>query len=316
MRRMLGWTAILAVGLYLLSGLYIVRGNEKAAVRRFGRLVAPLKPSGLHYDWPAPFTRIDRINFAAVRTATVGSGPESDLTTSLGQPTPTSRTLLTGDQNLLRVRAQVLYQPSEEEIDDYLFAQSKPDVRLTQLAEAVLVELISRSGVDFAHVLGLTDLNQALSTRLRLAVAEQRLGVEIEQAMIELVEPPVRVKAEFLDVSNARAEQERGLQEARTWAEQKLSQAGSEQQRLLAAAEADKGARVAAAQGSADRFRKLVGQIREEADRLDSDYVQVRQLTVQRMSWQTLTELWPKVRKKTIIDGDGPVDVSVFPKGP
>lgn len=316
MKHGLRWIVFLAIALYLASGFYIVRGNEKAAVRRCGRLITPLKSSGLHYDWPAPFTRLDRINLAAVRTVTIGSEAEPELSTPLGQSLSSSRPLLTGDQNLLRVQAQVLYRPSEAQIGDYLFSQWNSEDRLKALAEAVLVELVSRSGVDFAHVSGLSDLNHQLTQRLRAGVAEQRFGLEIEQAMIEFVEPPVRVKAEFLDVSNARAEQAQTIQEARTWSEQNVSQANSEQLRLLAAAEADRGARLAAAQGSADRFRKLVSQIREESTRLNTDYTQVRQLTVQRMSWQTLTELWPKLRKKTIIDGNGPVDVSVFPNGP
>lgn len=305
----------LVLAVYLLTGIYIVGGNEKAAVRRFGRLMLPLKSSGLHYDWPPPFTKIDRINFAAVRTVTVGGVSKSTSEISLG-PQTTSRALLTGDQNLLQVRAQVLYRPSEEKIEDYLFAQTSPAARLTDLAEAILVELISHSGVDFAHAQGLAELNEQLTRRLRTLAKNQRLGLEIEQAVIEQVDPPLRVKAEFLDVSNARAEQARNIQEARTWAEQKVSQAASDRQRTEDAAEADRRARIAAAQGSADRFEKLVVQMRTEADRLGSEYAQIRRLAVQRMSWQTLAEIWPKVRKKTIVDPNGPVDVSVFPKSP
>ena len=46
---------------YLATGMFIVRGNEQALVRRFGRAVLPLKDSGLHYDLPWPLARIDRI---------------------------------------------------------------------------------------------------------------------------------------------------------------------------------------------------------------------------------------------------------------
>ncbi len=304
----------LVLSVYALTGFYSVPGNEKAVVRRFGRLVEPPRPSGLHYDWPMPFAKIDRLNFAAVQTVTV-EGTAAPGAPQLGSQTASSRALLTGDQNLLQVRAQVLYRPSEVHIRDFLFAQPSPNERLSDLAEAVLVDLISQSGVDFAHVRGLSELNERLTSRLRLAAEEQRLGLEIEQAVIEHVEPPVRVKAEFLDVSNARAEQARNIQDARTFAEQRASQANSERQRLLDNAEADRRSRVAAAQGSADRFRHLVAQMHEEADHQGRDYTQVRQLMVQRMSWKTLRDIWPKVRKKTVIDGDGPVDVGVFPQG-
>lgn len=304
------------VGLYALSGFYSIPGNEKGVVRRFGRLVLPLQPSGLHYDWPYPFAKVDRINFAAVQTVTIGQVPTDESTVSLGSPVPTSRALLTGDQNLLQIRAQVLYRPSETDIDDYLFSQTNSEMCLKTLAEAELVGLISRSGVDFAHVRGLSELNERLTSRLRAAVIEQRLGIEIEQAVIEQVEPPLRVKAEFLDVSNARAEQARSIQEARTWAEQQESQAKSEQQRLRDDAVADRLSRVAAAEGSADRFRHLVAQLHAESQRLNTEYAAARGLLIQRMSWQTLAEIWPKIQKKTIVDAHGPVDVGVFPKRP
>jgi membrane protease subunit HflK len=312
--RICGRLLLLAVGVYALTGFYIVQGNEKAVVRRCGRVVTPLMPSGLHWDWPYPFTKIDRINFAAVETMTVG-GAASQSTDSL-LSTKAAPAWLTGDQNLLQVRAQVIYRPAEEQVADYLFAQSRAADRLAQLTEALLMELLAHSGVDFAHVRGLSELNEKLTQRLRRAVAEQRLGLDIEQAVLEQVEPPLRVKAEFLDVSNARAEQARSIQDARTWAEQKLSQANSERQRNLDNAEADRQSRTAAAHGSADRFRKLVAQMRTEAERQGNDYAQVRQLTVQRLSWQTLTEVWPKIRKKTIVDSTGPVDLGVFPKSP
>ena len=304
-----------ALCVWLLTGFYIVGGNEKAIVRRFGRQVAPLRMSGLHYDWPAPFTRIDRVNFAAVRTVVVGPSSLTSPGTGI-DPARQPRTLLTGDQNLLQVRAQVQYRPSEAQIGEFLFGQVSADRTLAQLAESTLLELIARSGVDSAHASGIGELNELWTTRLRSAVSGHRLGLEIERAVIEQVDPPTRVKADFLDVSNARAEQARGVQEARTGAEQRISQARSEGQRQIESAEADRRSRVAAAEGAADRFRTLVAQMQTEAERQGTGYADVRRLMVQRLAWQTLAEVWPKVRKKTIVDASGPVDISIFPKTP
>jgi membrane protease subunit HflK len=310
-RRPLSLLAI-ALAIYALTGFYVVGGNEKGAVRRFGKFIAPLKTSGLHYDWPYPFRQLDRINFAAVRTLNVGASAASPEDRPLGED-GSPRAFLTGDQNLLHVRAQVLYRPSEAHIEEFLFAQSAPEPRLQALGEAVLVDLLARSGVDFAHVRGLAELNDRLTSRLRTAAAEQQLGIEIEQAVLEQVDPPLRVKAEFLDVSNARAEQARTLQEARTWEEQKLAHTQAECQRITNNALAESRTQIAVAEGSADRFRRLVSQMQAEAERTGGDYDQVRQLTVQRLSWRTLAEIWPKVRKKSIVDAGGPVDLSVWP---
>lgn len=316
MSRWLPRIAAIALGAYALSGFYVVRGNEKAAVRRFGRLDDTLRSSGLHFDWPYPFAKMDRINFAEVRTVSIGSDPAGDVKLPLGETSTSSRPLLTGDQNLLQIRGQIQYRPSEADVGEYLFAQQSAEHRLADLSHAILADLVSHSGVDFAHVRGVAELNARWTARLRAAIRHQHLGIEIEQAVIEQVEPPARVKAEFLDVSNAQAESARNVQDARTFAEQQASQAESERRRTIDNAEAERRTQIAAAHGSADRFHKLIAQMTTEAERLGGDYRQVRQLTIQRMSWQTLKEIWPKIRKKTIVDGVGPVDVGVFPKEP
>src|SRR4051812_1313909 len=81
------WSLILAILLaaYVASGMYIVQGNQKAVVRRFGSIVSTLsgetalRASGLHYDLPWPFAIIDRVNFNEIRTLTVGLSEATDL---------------------------------------------------------------------------------------------------------------------------------------------------------------------------------------------------------------------------------------------
>ena len=62
---------------YLLTGFYIIRGNEKGVVQRFGKVrMSPLATvdlidSGLHYDLPWPFSTVNRFNLYEVRTLTI-----------------------------------------------------------------------------------------------------------------------------------------------------------------------------------------------------------------------------------------------------
>ena len=56
------WRGLLVVAMlaYLASGFYVVGGDETAVVRRFGRALSELRHSGLHYELPWPFSRVDR----------------------------------------------------------------------------------------------------------------------------------------------------------------------------------------------------------------------------------------------------------------
>src|SRR5690606_23713101 len=63
---------------YTASGFYVVRGNERAAVRRFGRAERTpegklqLASAGLHYALPWPFAQVDRIRVNEARTLNIG----------------------------------------------------------------------------------------------------------------------------------------------------------------------------------------------------------------------------------------------------
>ena len=74
MKQALSWGAIVLT-VYLASGFYVVRGNEQAVVRRFGRADRALVASGLHFDLPWPFARIERVNRHELRTL---SPPDDD----------------------------------------------------------------------------------------------------------------------------------------------------------------------------------------------------------------------------------------------
>ena len=76
--------ALLLFLAWLATSVYVVPANERAVVRRCGRLVrdadgvVALRASGLHVDWPWPFSRVDRVNVQEVRTLSVGPSFERE----------------------------------------------------------------------------------------------------------------------------------------------------------------------------------------------------------------------------------------------
>ena len=200
---------------YLLTGFFVVRGDEAAVVRRFGAVVrnasgeVRLWPSGWHYDWPWPWASVDRVNLNAVRTLSIGN-LESDEPAQSGflrsvDPARQAQ-FLSGDKNILLVQISVSYRVSESAVDDFLFAAVSPERRLRTLAESVLADAMLHSGVDFVHTLGRNELRERMTSQLQRLARDQRLGLTVDDVTIGNVAPPLRVKAEFLDVMNARAD--------------------------------------------------------------------------------------------------------------
>ncbi len=295
---------------YLATGLFTVPANEVAVVRRFGKAILPPRASGLHVDWPWPFACIDRVNLNAIRTLSLGEAafePNEFL-----QPVSSaSTTFLTGDKNLLQLRVVVQYRISQELIREWLYASESPEQRLRVLVETMVTDIVSRSGVDFVHTQGLSELNNRLLLAVRQQVTQQRLGCDIEQVTIDRADPPARVKAEFLDVSNARADMARSINEARGYAEQKLAEAQADARQMTDSAERDRRAKSSAAQGSADRFCKLVLQIQQDSTSSGRNYETSRALTMNRIYLETLRDVLGRAKSKVVLDGPQPADLFV-----
>src|SRR5437660_11117896 len=95
----------LLLAAYLLTGLAQVRPEERAVVRRFGKVVARPGP-GLWVGLPWGVDRVDRVPVRTLRQVAAGYDPaaasDAPGTTPPGQ-------LLTGDQNLVNVGLVLAY---------------------------------------------------------------------------------------------------------------------------------------------------------------------------------------------------------------
>src|SRR5947209_3314362 len=99
--------AALLFVLWLASGLYGVRMDEQAVVRRFGGVVADRVGPGLHLGLPWPIDRVDRVKVREQKRLTVGFELPDD---AMGRPaSPGRREYFTGDQNLVNIELLVQY---------------------------------------------------------------------------------------------------------------------------------------------------------------------------------------------------------------
>src|SRR3954470_15083372 len=103
--KRLRYLPILAIAIYLLTGVAQIRPEERAVVRRFGKVVAHPGP-GLWIGLPYGIDRLDRVPTATVRRVPVGYRPEASEDNPAGQ-------FLTGDQNLVNVQVAIDYAVGE-----------------------------------------------------------------------------------------------------------------------------------------------------------------------------------------------------------
>lgn len=307
----------LLVLLWLASGFYIIGGNQQGVVRRFGKAQAAAVPSGLHYDLPWPCARVDRVNVQELRTLTLGVAAVDSLDPAgFLRPTGLDRVgeFLTGDKNLLNLQVHLQYRIADPL--PWLTAHEAPEVRLRLLAESRIAEVVGLCGVDYVHPLGLDELRQWLSRDLAAEVARAGLGVELEEATIAAVWPPIEVKAAFLDVSNARAERDKLIEQQRSLAEQQLTSARATARQRLDQAHSETHRQIELARGTADRFRALLAALDHQAETGTAPRDTVRARAMQRLFLDNLSTLWPRLGRTLVVETDQPLDLRLFPAAP
>lgn len=306
---------------YMATGFYVVRGNEKAVLRRFGKVQktetgnVTLIGSGLHYDLPWPCSQVDRVNINEIRTLSIGQPEEDDVAANqfLLEVEPAIQSqFLSGDKNILNLHVNVQYRISETAVDDFLYATEDPQARLQRLAESVLTDAVLRSGVDFVHTLGRNELREMLISRLQVLAEEQRLGLYVEDVTIGSVYPPIRVKAQFLDVMNARADKVTYINEASAYALKQLADAEALARKRVDEAEIYRQTIVEEARGAADSFRKVIARFRYDDEQGIQSYAAARQMALGRQYVETMQEILRNVAGKVFLDSGKPVDLTIL----
>lgn len=192
---------MLALAVYLLTGLHQIRPEERAVVKRFGRIVAKPGP-GLWVGLPWGIDRVERVPIATVRRVTVGWMPEQE--DNSGSP---SGQLLTGDENLVNVRVHVDYAIAEGDsaLEDYVLQRDRVDTLIAREAESALAEWVAATRVDDVLLTGSRVLPEWLVRRTQERIESHRLGVRIQQASVALLTAPDEVRSAFDAVNQAEA---------------------------------------------------------------------------------------------------------------
>lgn len=322
------WGFAVLIGIaWLSSGIFVVGTDEVAVLQVFGRAerttdgVVVLRSSGLYFHCPWPITRIQRVRLNEVRTVTVGSS-ELDQINSGGDflrvmDESQQTQLLSGDKNILHVQLNVNYRIASDQIGDWLFSSTDVERRLKLLAGSVLADVVLRSGVDFVHTLGHNEIRQAVLTGLHQQIEQNSLGVEIDDVTIASVAPPVRVKADFVDVMNARADRETYVNRARSYESQREADAKAEAAKLENEAQSYARRKLDLARAEAESFSRLINQFELAAASGSSSYSEVRQMALRRQLIDTLQEVLSRADAKVVLDSGKQVDITLHrnPRG-
>jgi membrane protease subunit HflK len=284
-----GLMNLVIAGLLILlawQSIFIVAPDEEGVVKRFGTPVRAVDP-GPHFKIPI-IESVLQPKVAKLHRVEVGFRTNQQ---GRQQMVPKEALMLTGDMNILAIEFIVQYKIKEAR--EYLFNVADIHESFGKAAEASMREVVGKSKIDEALTTGKAEIQQGTLVLLQTILDQYQAGVQIAAVQLQDVDPPEAVAAAFKDVTNAKEDREKLINQAQGYRNDIIPKAKGEAAELVNRAKGFAQARVNRAQGEANRFLATL-----------KEYNQAKDIISKRIYIETLEEILPHV-EKVIIDGKG-----------
>jgi membrane protease subunit HflK len=266
-----------------------IEPEEVGVILRFGKYVRTANP-GLNlripiiervYKVPIQRQLKDEFGFRTVRAGVRtqyarGSFLEESL-------------MLTGDLNTVVVEWIVQYKVKDPV--EYLFKVRAVRDTFRDLSEAVMREVVGDHSVNEVLTVRRQEIEDQVKLALQSLCDQYEMGIDVQVAVMQDVNPPDPVKPSFNEVNQAIQEKETLINEAWSEYNQEIPRAEGEAKRTVEAAEGYAIQRVNNANGDATRFVALHDEYRKAPD-----------VTRRRLYLETMSDIMPRVGRKIVVD--------------
>jgi len=278
---------ILAVLLWLLSGIYIIDPAERGVVLRFGAFQTATS-QGPHWHIPYPIETVYKVNVERIRATEIGF--RNIQNSSYSGAVSSESLMLTKDENMVDVKLAVQYKIADAQA--YLFNVFNPELTLSHVVQSVIRQVVGDNTMDHVLTTGREQVAQEVKRHSQALLNEYNTGLIITAVTMQDAQPPIQVKASFDDVVKAREDEQRYINEAKAYANDIVPKARGASQRLIAEAEAYKSQVVSKSEGEAYRFTKIL-----------TEYLKAPVVTKERLYRETLEEVLGST-SKVIVDSN------------
>ncbi len=262
---------------WLIQSIYTVQPDERGVELRFGKPKDEISMPGLHFHfWPLETVEIVKVT---EQQQNIGSKASSSSTAGL---------MLSGDQNIVNVQFSVLFTVSDPRA--YLFNLESPTETLQQVAESAMREVVGRRPAQDIFRDNRQQIAADVKNTIQTTMDHYGSGISVNAVAIEDAAPPREVADAFDEVQRAEQDEDRFVEEANQYANQKLGQARGQAAQNREEAAAYKDRVVKEAEGEAQRVIAIYDQ-----------YSKAPEVTRKRIFLETMENVL-KASKKVILD--------------
>ncbi|MCP3669659.1 MAG: FtsH protease activity modulator HflK [Gammaproteobacteria bacterium] len=264
----IGVIVVIALLVWLASGIYIIEPAERGVILRFGSYQDVTKP-GPHWHLPFPIETVEKFNV-------------DEIVSFRHQAL-----MLTQDENIVDIELTV--QSRIQDASDYWFQDQNPDKTMRDATETAVRETIGKSDLDFILTQGRGAIADQIKTRTQELINKYRTGIEIIGVNMQPAKPPEQVKSAFDDAIKAREDKEKKENKAQAYSNEVIPVARGNAARKMADANAYKEQVIAEAEGEASRFLAVL-----------TEYEKAPEVTRKRLYLDTIEDVLGKTNKVMI----------------
>jgi membrane protease subunit HflK len=247
---------LVALALWLLSGIYVVDPDEQGVEMVFGKWTGTTGP-GMHFNWPTPIGEVSTPKVTSTNQVEVGlrrsraGGSVSEV--------PEEALMLTGDQNIIDVQFVVFWRISDA--GKYLFNIDDPESTVHNVAEAAMREIIGQTPFEYARTgPGRTVVQGRMIELMRRVLDQYQSGIQITGVELQPLSPPDKTIEAFRDVQAAANDRIQKVNLAQAYFNEVTQRAEGDAQQIIKGAEAYKEQKVSIATGDAQGFLSVYEQ--------------------------------------------------------
>ncbi|WP_198263583.1 FtsH protease activity modulator HflK [sulfur-oxidizing endosymbiont of Gigantopelta aegis] len=276
--------AVIAIGVWALSGIYTIDQGKKAVVLQFGEAY---KTVDAGIQWYAPGIQdYQLVDVSASRSLNIGSNQHEAH-------------MLTKDENIVEVKVAVQYKVSDAE--EFLFNVRDPGLVLRQVSESSVREIVGKNDMDFILTEGRSQIASRIGVLAQEILDRYKAGVIITRFTLQSAKAPAQVQDAFEDVNAAREDRERYINEAQAYSNDVIPKARGSAARQVAGAQAYNGRVIAEAEGETARFLSVLG-----------EYEKAPEVTRDRLYLDAMEKVYSKT-SKVMIDTKGSNNLLYLP---
>ena len=262
---------------------YSVDEQHNAIVTQFGSIVK-VDTAGFYFK--APWQSVRKVDMT-----THGTGIGYTVTANGQNITDTDNgIMITSDFNLLNIDFYLEYRVSDPIA--YVYASRSPEMTLSNITMANIRTVVSNYTVDEAMTTAKGQIQADVKAAILSELERTDIGLTVVNITIQDSEPPTpEIIAAFKSVENAKQGADTAMNKALEYKNNQLPNSQAEADSIIQAAEADKAARIAEANGQVERFNKIY-----------EEYKQFPFVTKRRLFYERLESVLPNC-KVIITDG-------------